>query len=258
MTDNKTYKEILIKLSNNQIKEYENKNFSSNSLISNRDPNCFGATFSMENCISYMLVQDKEIIIKNIRTINVFQKSSNQNYITFSHILLNNTPIKNIFPLYFNQKEFLLIVFTKNNIQTFTINIDFNNPNKKSLLNCNFNKNILNITNQVEFCGKTKENNLRFSLGCENGKVYIVDLMPDYDNYELIVNKVKEIGFINKGFLSYITSSFLNNNTDIKGNKNINNNSNTFCPINSLNYLGNNIIAILRNNYLFELKYICH
>ena len=253
MTDNKTFKEILIKLSNNQIKEYENKNFSSNSLISNRDPNCFGATFSMENCISYMLVQDKEIIIKNIRTINVFQKSSNQNYITFSHILLNNTPIKNIFPLYFNQKEFLLIVFTKNNIQTFTINIDFNNPNKKSLLNCNFNKNILNITNQVEFCGKTKENNLRFSLGCENGKVYIVDLMPDYDNYELIVNKVKEIGFINKGFLSYITSSFLNNNTDIKGNKNINNNSNTFCPINSLNYLGNNIIAILRNNYLFEL-----
>ena len=253
MTDDKTYKEVLIKLSNTHIKEFENKNISQNSLPFNRNPNNFGTTFSMPNCISYMLVQDNEIFIKNIRTINVFQKSSNQNYITFSYISLNSTPIKNIFPLYFNQREYLLIVFTKNNIQNYNINIDFNNTNKKNFLNCNFNnKNILDITNQVEFCGKTKDNCFRFCLGCENGKIFILDLKPDYDNYELIINQIKEIGFVNKGFLSILTSSLLsNNNTDKKGSNIKKNGINN--PINSLNYIGNDIVAILRDNYLFEL-----
>ena len=83
MSDDKTYKELVIKLSNDQIKDYENKNFSTNLLISRQNKNIFGATFSMQNCISYMLVQDNEITIKNIRTINFFQNYSNQNYITF-------------------------------------------------------------------------------------------------------------------------------------------------------------------------------
>ena len=261
MTEDKTYKELIIKLTNAQIKEYENKNFSPNSVIPKKNQNIFGTTFSMENCISYMLVQDNEILVKNIRTINVFQKSSNQNYITFSRILLSSPPIKNIFPIYFNPREFILIVFTKNNIQNYAINIDFNNSKKKNFLNCDFNKNyknILNITNQVEFCGKTKDNNLRFCLSCENGKIFIVDLFPDYDNNELIVNKVKEIGFINKSFLSYLTSSILSNrnsdnkNQDMKYKTGNNNNSNNI-PVNSMNYIGNDIIAIMRNNYLFEL-----
>ena len=157
MADDKTYKELIIKLSNNQIQEYENKNFSSNSLISRQNQNIFGATFSMQNCISYMLVQDNEITIKNIRTINFFQKFSNQNYITFTRILLPSTPIKNIFPIYYNENEYLLIVFTKNNIQNYAININIDDANKKNFLICDFNKNILNITSQVEFCGKTKE-----------------------------------------------------------------------------------------------------
>jgi hypothetical protein len=254
MADDKTYKEVLIKLSNTHIKEFENKNISQNSLLFNRNPNNFGTTFSMPNCISYMLVQDNEIFIKNIRTINVFQKSSNQNYITFSYISLNSTPIKNIFPLYFNQREYLLIVFTKNNIQNYNINIDFNNTNKKNFLNCNFNnKNILDITNQVEFCGKTKDNCFRFCLGCENGKIYVIDLFADYENYLLILNKTKEIGFVNKGFLSYLTSSFLYTNNNIQDVKKNNKTNENIFPVNSLNYLGNDIIAILRNNYLFEL-----
>ncbi len=256
MDDEKTYKEILIKLSNAQLKEYEKNNFTQNNLISKRNPNIFGATFSMPNCISYMLVQDKDIIIKNIRTMDVFQKSLNQNYITFTHISLNSTPIKNIFPLFFNQREFLLIVFTVGGIQNFNINIDFSKSNSNNFLNCKFNKNILNNTNQVEFCGKTKDDNYRFCLGCENGKVFIVDLKPDYNKYELIVSKTKEIGFVNKGFFSYITSSLLSsNNQEIKNKKG----NNTMdidgvnIRVNSLNYIGNDIIAVLRTNYLFEL-----
>ena len=258
MADDKTYKELIIKLSNNQIKEYENKNFSSNSLISRQNQNIFGATFSMQNCISYMLVQDNEITIKNIRTINFFQKFSNQNYITFTRILLPSTPIKNIFPIYYNENEYLLIVFTKNNIQNYAININIDDANKKNFLICDFNKNILNITSQVEFCGKTKENNLRFCLACENGKIFVIELMPDYQSSELIVNKVKDIGFTNQGFFSYLTSSLLNSkntNKEIKnkkGNNNINSDGINI-PINSVNYIGNDIVCILRNNYLFEL-----
>ena len=256
MTEDKSYKEILVKLTNTHIKEFESKNFSSNSLIQTRNPNHYGLTFSMENCISYMLVQDNEIIIKNVRTINVFQKASNQNYITFTHINLNSTPIKNIIPLYFNPKEYFLIVFTKNNIQTFLINIDFNVPNKKNLMNCNFNKNILDIATKVEFCGKSNDKALTFCIGCENGKLFVVDLYPDFDLYELSVKKVKEIGVVNKGFFSYFTSSLLNtgsngkesNNKNNKGTKGENNN-----PVNSLHYIGNNIVAVLRTNYLFEL-----
>ena len=157
MEEDKSYQEILIKLTNQQIKEYESKNFPSNSLINRRNPNCYGLTFSMPNCLSYLLVQDNEILIKNIKTINVFQKAANQNYITFTRIMLNSSPIKNIITLNFNPKEYFLIVFTKNNIQTFLINIDFNTPNKKNLMNCNFNKNILNIATKIEFCGKTKD-----------------------------------------------------------------------------------------------------
>ena len=197
MAEDKSYKEILIKLTNSTIKDFESKNFSPNSLIQRRDPNNFGVTFSMNNCISYMLVQGNEIIIKNIRTIDVFQKASNQNYITFTYIMLNSTPIKNIIPLYFNPKEYFLIVFTKNGIQTCLVDIDFNNTNKKNLMNCNFNKNILNITSKVEYCGTNKDKALKFCLGCENGKVFVVELFPDFDNYELIVKKVKEIGFVN-------------------------------------------------------------
>ena len=204
MSDDKTYKEILIKLSNPLIKEYENNNFQSNSLSQKNNPKSFGTTFSMPNCLSYMLVQDNDIIIKNIRTTNVVQKSINQNYITFTKATLDSPPIKNIFPLFYS-------VFTKNSIQNFLINIDFNKNKQNNFLNCNFNKNILNITNQVEFCGETKEKCLRFCLGCENGKVFIVDLKPDYDNNELISSKVKEIGLENKSFFSYITSSFLGN-----------------------------------------------
>ena len=255
MGDEKTYKEILIKLSNAQIKEYEEKNFNQNNLISRRNPYSFGATFSMPNCLSYILVQDKEIIIKNIRTTNVFQKSLNQNYITFTHILLPNPPIKSLFPIYFNPREFLLIVFTLGGIQSFSINIDFNKANQKNLLNCKFNKNILKDTNQVEFCGKTRDDSYRFCLGSESGKVFIVDLKPDYDNYELIVNKVKEIGFVNKGFLSYLTSSLLGSSSqDVnkKGNNAMNTNDINI-PVNSLNYIGNDIIAVLRNNFLFQL-----
>ena len=253
MSNNKAYKEVLIKLSNSQIKEYESKYFSSNSLISKQ--NSFGVTFSMPNCMSYIQVQDKEILIKNIATINVFQKSLNQNYITFTHISLNNPPIKNIFPFDFNPREFLLIIFTKNSIQSYLINIDFNTMNKKNLLNCKFTQNILNIANKVEFCGKTKENYLRFCIGCENGKVFMTDLYPNYENNELMVINVKEIGFINQGIFSYLTSSLLSNNNQNmntkKGNKMNNNRENI--PINSLNYIGNNILAILRSNYLFEL-----
>ena len=247
MSEDKTYKEVLIKLSNKDIKAHENKNFNTNSLITKG--NCFGETFSMENCISYLLVQDKEIMIKNVRTINVFQNAPNQNYVTVTYIYLNSSPIQKIFPFYFNKREFFLFVFTKEAIQTYLINVDFNKAKQKNLLNCNFNRNILYTTNKVEFCGKTKEKNYRFCLGCENGKIYIIDLFPDYDNSELIVNKTKEIGFINKGFLSYLTSSLLstnNNNQEVKTNENIS-------PVNSLNYLGNDVIAILRNNYLFEL-----
>ena len=253
MSDNRAYKEVLIKLSNSQIKEYENKYFSSKSLISKRNPNSFGVTYSMPNCISYVQVQDNEIIIKNIRTINVFQKSLNQNYITFTHISLNSPPIKNIFPFDFNQREFLLIIFTKTSLQSYSINIDFNTMNKKNQFNCKFNKNILNIAKKVEFCGKTKENDLRFCIGCENGKIFMADLNPDYKNNELIVKKVKEIGFINQGFFSYLTSSLLgnNNNQDINNKKG--NNMGINASINSINYIGNDIVAILRDNYLFEL-----
>ena len=253
MSEDKTYKEVLIKLSNDQIKAHENKNFNSNSLTTKG--NCFGETFCMENCISYILVQDREIMIKNIRTINIFQNAPNQNYITFTHIYLNSSPIKKIFPFYFNKREFLLFVFTKESIQIYLINIDFNKSKQKILLECNFNKNILNITNKVEFCGKSKENNLRFCLGCENGKIYIIDLFEDYENYSLIINKTKEIGFASKGFLSYLTSSLLNSNNniqDVNKKKNGKTDVNIF-PVNSLNYLGNDIIAVLRSNYLFEL-----
>jgi len=254
MEEDKSYQEILIKLTNQQIKEYESKNFSSNSLINRRNPNCYGLTFSMQNCLSYLLVQDNEILIKNIKTINVFQKASNQNYITFTHIMLNSPPIKNIITLNFNPKEYFLIVFTKNNIQTFLINIDFNTPNKKNLMNCNFNKNILNIATKIEFCGKTKDNILKFCIGCENGKIFTTELYPDFENYELIVKKVKEIGLINKGFFSYFTSSLLSKGTngkdskDQKSNKDEDDN-----PVSSLNYIGNDIVAVLRTNYLFEL-----
>ena len=258
MAENKSFKEILIKLTNTHIKEFESKNFSPNSLIKRKDPNVFSATFSMKNCISYILVQDTDIIIKNIRTIDVFQKASNQNYITFTHIMLNSAPIKNIIPLYFNPKEYFLIVFTKNGIQTYLINVDFNNANKKNLMNCNLNKNILNITNKVEFCGKTKDNTLKFCLGCENGKIFVVDLFPDFDNYELLVKKVKEIGFVNKGFFSYLTSSLLGSGSKKQDSKTPNKIKNgdkyeDNNPINSLHYLGNDIVAILRTNYLFEL-----
>ena len=259
MAEDKSYKEILVKLTNTHIKEYESKNFLSNSLIQKRNPNCYGVTFSMENCLSYMLVQENEIIIKNVRTINVFQKASNQNYITFTRIILNSEPIKNIIPLYFNKKEYFLIVFTKSTIQTYLINIDFNTPNKKNLMNCNFNKNILNIATKVEFCGKNNDNTLKFCIGCENGKIFTAELFPDFENYELIVKKVKEIGFVNKGFFSYFTSSLLGkgsnakdssnkNGTNKKGNKDDDNN-----PVNSLHYIGNNVISVLRTNYLFQL-----
>ena len=259
MAEDKSYKEILVKLTNSHIKEYESKYFLSDSLIQTRNPNCYGVTFSMENCLSYMLVQENEIIIKNITTVNVFQKASNQNYITFTRIMLNSAPIKNIIPLYFNKKEYFLIVFTKSNIQTYLINIDFNTPNKKNLMNCNFNKNILSIASKVEFCGKSNDNTLKFCIGCENGKIFSAELFPDFENYELVVKKVKEIGFVNKGFFSYFTSSFLSkgsntadsnnqNSTNKKGNKSDDNN-----PVNSLHYLGNNVVAVLRTNYLFEL-----
>ena len=254
MEGDKSYQEILVKLSNSHIKEFESKNFSTNTLINRRNQNCYGLTFSMKNCISYLLVQDNEIIIKNIRTINVFQKASNQNYITFTHIMLNSSPIKNIVPLYFNLKEYFLIVFTKKTIQTFLINTDFNTDDKKNLMNCNFNKNVLNIATKIEFCGKTNNDSLKFCIGCENGKIFITELYPDFENYELVVKSLKEIGFVNKGFFSYLTSSFLNtgsnskNSKEEKGNQNEDNN-----PINSLHYIGNNIVAILRTNYLFEL-----
>ena len=254
MEEDKSYQEILIKLTNQQIKEYESKNFPSNSLINRRNPNCYGLTFSMPNCLSYLLVQDNEILIKNIKTINVFQKSANQNYITFTRIMLNSSPIKNIITLNFNPKEYFLIVFTKNNIQTFLINIDFNTPNKKNLMNCNFNKNILNIAAVVEFCGKTKDNVLKFCIGCENGKIFTAELFPDFENYELIVKKVKEIGLVNKGFFSYFTSSLLSKSTNDKDSKDQKNNKDEDDnPISSLNYIGNGIVAILRRNYLFEL-----
>ena len=254
MEEDKSYQEILIKLTNQQIKEYESKNFPSNSLINRRNPNCYGLTFSMPNCLSYLLVQDNEILIKNIKTINVFQKAANQNYITFTRIMLNSSPIKNIITLNFNPKEYFLIVFTKNNIQTFLINIDFNTPNKKNLMNCNFNKNILNIATVVEFCGKTKDNILKFCIGCENGKIFTAELFPDFENYELIVKKVKEIGLVNKGFFSYFTSSLLSKSTNGKDSKDQKNNKDEDDnPISSLNYIGNGIVAILRRNYLFEL-----
>ena len=254
MEEDKSYQEILIKLTNQQIKEYESKNFPSNSLINRRNPNCYGLTFSMPNCLSYLLVQDNEILIKNIKTINVFQKAANQNYITFTRIMLNSSPIKNIITLNFNPKEYFLIVFTKNNIQTFLINIDFNTPNKKNLMNCNFNKNILNIAAVVEFCGKTKDNILKFCIGCENGKIFTAELFPDFENYELIVKKVKEIGLVNKGFFSYFTSSLLSKSTNGKDSKDQKNNKDEDDnPISSLNYIGNGIVAILRRNYLFEL-----
>jgi len=256
MSEEKSYKEILVKLTNTHIKEYESKNFSSNSLIQTRNPNNYGVTFSMKNCISYMLVQDNEIIIKNIRTINVFQKASNQNYITFTRIMLNSQPIKNIIPLYFNEKEYFLIVFTKNNIQTFLINIDFNTTNKKNLMNCNFNKNILNIATKVEFCGKSNDNTLKFCIGCENGKIFVAELFPDFDNYELTVKKVKEIGFVNKSFFSYFSSSFLGKSSNEKNQKSQKGKGNKYendTPVNSLHYIGNDIVAILKTNFLFEL-----
>ena len=254
MEEDKSYQEILIKLTNQQIKEYESKNFPSNSLINRRNSNCYGLTFSMPNCLSYLLVQDNEILIKNIKTINVFQKAANQNYITFTRIMLNSSPIKNIITLNFNPKEYFLIVFTKNNIQTFLINIDFNTPNKKNLMNCNFNKNILNIAAVVEFCGKTKDNILKFCIGCENGKIFTAELFPDFENYELIVKKVKEIRLVNKGFFSYFTSSLLSKSTNGKDSKDQKNNKDEDDnPISSLNYIGNGIVAILRRNYLFEL-----
>ena len=258
MAEDKSYKEILVKLTNTHIKEYESKNFSSNSLIQKRNPNSCGVTFSMENCLSYMLVQENEIIIKNVRTINVFQKASNQNYITFTRIILNSEPIKNIIPLYFNKKEYFLIVFTKSNIQTYLINIDFNTPNKKNLMNCNFNKNILNIATKVEFCGKSNDGTLKFCIGCENGKIFTAELFPDFENYELIVKKVKEIGFVNKGFFSYFTSSLLSKGSNVtdsntKNSSNKKNNNDDNNPINSLHYLGNNVVSVLRTNYLFQL-----
>ena len=258
MADDKTYKEILVKLTNAHIKDYESNNFSSNSLIQKRNLNSYGLTFSMENCLSYILVQENEIIIKNVRTINVFQKASNQNYITFTRILLNSEPIKNIIPLYFNKKEYFLIVFTKSNIQTYLINIDFNTPNKKNLMNCNFNKNILNIATKVEFCGKSNDKTLKFCIGCENGKIFTAELFPDFENYELIVKKVKEIGYVNKGFFSYLTSSFLSKSSNTVDSNNKNgtnkkNNNDDNNPVNSLHYLGNNVVSVLRTNYLFQL-----
>ena len=254
MEEDKSYKEILIKLTNQHIKEYESKNFQTSTLTNQRNKNCFGVTFSMKNCLSYLLVQDNEIIIKNIKTTDVFQRVSNQNYITFTRIMLNSSPIKNIIPLYFNPKEYFLIVFTKNNIQTFLINIDFNTANKKNLMNCNFSKNILNIATKIEFCGKTNDNVLKFCIGCENGKIFTTELFPDFENYELIVKKIKEIGFVNKGFFSYLTSSFLNTGSNTKTPKEQKNKKEEDDnPINSLNYIGNNIVAILRTNYLFEL-----
>ena len=254
MEEDKSYKEILIKLTNQHIKEYESKNFQTSTLTNQRNKNCFGATFSMKNCLSYLLVQDNEIIIKNIKTTDVFQRVSNQNYITFTRIMLTSPPIKNIIPLYFNPKEYFLIVFTKNNIQTFLINIDFNTANKKNLMNCNFSKNILNIATKIEFCGKTNDNILKFCIGCENGKIFTTELFPDFENYELIVKKIKEIGFVNKGFFSYLTSSFLNTGSNTKTPKEQKNKKEEDDnPINSLNYIGNNIVAILRTNYLFEL-----
>ena len=258
MAEDKSYKEILVKLTNTHIKEYESKNFSSNSLIQKRNPNSYGVTFSMENCLSYMLVQENEIIIKNVRTINVFQKASNQNYITFTRIILNSEPIKNIIPLYFNKKEYFLIVFTKSNIQTYLINIDFNTPNKKNLMNCNFNKNILNIATKIQFCGKSNDGTLKFCIGCENGNIFTAELFPDFENYELIVKKVKEIGFVNKGFFSYFTSSLLSKGSNVidsntKNGSNKKNNNDDNNPINSLHYLGNNVVSVLRANYLFQL-----
>ena len=68
------------------------------------------------------------------------------------------------------------------------------------------------------------------------------------------MKKVKEIGFINKSFFSYLTSSFLNTGSNTKTPKEQKNKKEEDDnPINSLNYIGNNIVAILRTNYLFEL-----
>ena len=56
---------------------------------------------------------------------------------------------------------------------------------------------------------------LKFCIGCENGKIFTAELFPDFENYELIVKKAKEIGFVNKGFFSYFTSSLLSKGSNV-------------------------------------------
>ena len=263
LNNEETYKEILLKLSNPEIDKYENERFNPSNIINKKDTlKSFGITFSLPNCISYIIAKDKEILIKNINTVSIFKNIPNQNHVTFNSIYLTHFPIKNLTPIYVSDKQYILIIFTKIQVESYLINTEKNDISPKNILTSQFNKNILSSLIKVEFCKRTQNNKFKFVLACSNDKLYSIDLLPNYEYNQLIIDNVREIGYKSKGFFSYMKSTLLDSyfsnekptpKEDKKGYVEKSNNNENNAKINDIKYIGNDIISIVRDNYLFEL-----
>ena len=239
-----TYKEVLLTLpSNNKFENNISQNFLpfQNSISSIKNNKSFGETLSLPHHMIYVIAMDNIITIKTINTMNITINSeveftSSFSFTVNSNILENLTLLK-----YFNDDyHYILIFFTSNNTVYFNI---MNAETNKSEVNLMYDLKNNFESSSVEFIGFSNNGIFNFILGNSNGNLMYLNLLYD-TNKNSLSNNVKYINTQQKGFFENFSNRFnyFKNNNEVEN-----------IGINSMKYIGNDLICFIRCNFVFEV-----
>ena len=241
-----TYKEVLLTMPSNS--KFQNNLQSQNflpfqnkiALVKNYKP--FGETLSLPHHMIYVIAMNNIITIKTINTMNITINSEIEFTSSYS-FTVNSTILQNLTLLKIGNDDYhyLLIFFTSNGSIYFNI---MNAKTNKVEISLNDNLKGDLETLSVEFIDCDINGYFNFALGNSNGN--LINLNVFYDSNKNCLNICsKNINTMQKSFLDSLSSpfSYFKNNNNNLGN----------IGINSMKYIGNDLLCFMRYNFNFEI-----
>ena len=236
-----SYKEIPLTFPFKNIFKIKGNSFNNNTFSSFTQSKTFGKTYNYNNYIIYVISNSNILtsIIVNLSN-NLNNNNLNENFTNLKSYEVDSNILENITILPYD-KFFIVIFFTLNKIYFFYINSLTNEvENQKDFA---YNSSIQ--LKCIEFLN-SNGNLFQFVLGCLDGNLYLLEMEMDY-NRNLLINKTFEK--LNQNNQTHILQRITLNLFNYSNSKN----ENIIYEINSMVYIGNNLLCYLKTNYIFEV-----
>ena len=214
-----------------------NNNFFSSFIHNNKS---FGKTFTYNNNMIFV-ISNSNILTSTIINISnkVNNNNLNENFTNHKSYEVESNILESITILPYD-KFFIVIFFTLEKIYFYYINSMTNEvENQKDL---DYNSSI-----QPKYIEFFNSNGIifQFVIGCLDGNLYIIEMEMDYNRNILMNKRFEKLNLNNQThILQKLTLNLFSSGSKKE---------NIIYGINSMIYIGNNLLCYLKTNYLFEV-----